>query len=117
MAKILITGVSGLVGKALYKRLSKQHEVIGLARKKSNTASQKVFTWDYVKREVEKEALENIDAVVHLAGAGVMDKRWTDAYKKEIIESRKYNWSQIISGFEKKNDELFNFRNNILYDV
>jgi len=36
---------------------------------------------------------------------------------KEIIESRKYNWSQIISGFEKKNDELFNFRNNILYDV
>jgi DNA-directed RNA polymerase beta subunit len=36
---------------------------------------------------------------------------------KDIIESRKYNWSQIISGFEKKNDELFNFRNNILYDV
>jgi DNA-directed RNA polymerase II subunit RPB2 len=36
---------------------------------------------------------------------------------KEIIESRKYNWSQIISGFENKNDELFNFRNNILYDV
>jgi DNA-directed RNA polymerase II subunit RPB2 len=36
---------------------------------------------------------------------------------KEIIESHKYNWSQIISGFEKKNDELFNFRNNILYDV
>ena len=36
---------------------------------------------------------------------------------KEMIDSRKYNWSQIISGFEKKNDELFNFRNNILYDV
>ena len=36
---------------------------------------------------------------------------------KAIIESRKYNWSQIISGFEKKSDELFNFRNNILYDV
>jgi len=36
---------------------------------------------------------------------------------KEIIESRKYTWSQIISGFEKKNDEFFNFRNNILYDI
>lgn len=36
---------------------------------------------------------------------------------KEIIESRKYNWSQVISGFEKKNDEFYNIRNNILYDV
>ena len=36
---------------------------------------------------------------------------------KDIIESRKYTWSQIISGFEKKNDEFFNVRNNILYDV
>lgn len=88
MAKILITGVSGLVGKALYKRLSKQHEVIGLARKKAATTSQRVFTWDYAHRQIEKEALVNIDAVVHLAGAGVMDKRWTSDYKKEIIESR-----------------------------
>jgi len=36
---------------------------------------------------------------------------------KEIIKSRKYNWTQIISGFEKKNDEFYNVRNNILYDV
>jgi DNA-directed RNA polymerase II subunit RPB2 len=36
---------------------------------------------------------------------------------KEIIESRKYTWTQLISGFEKKNDEYFNVRNNILYDV
>ena len=36
---------------------------------------------------------------------------------KDIIESRKYTWSQAVSGFEKKNDEFFNIRNNILYDV
>jgi DNA-directed RNA polymerase II subunit RPB2 len=36
---------------------------------------------------------------------------------KDIIESRKYTWSQVVSGFEKKNDEFFNVRNNILYDV
>ena len=36
---------------------------------------------------------------------------------KDIIESRKYTWSQVVSGFEKKNDEFFNIRNNILYDV
>jgi hypothetical protein len=36
---------------------------------------------------------------------------------KEIIQSRKYTWNQVISGFEKKNDDLFNVRNNILYDV
>ena len=36
---------------------------------------------------------------------------------KDIIESRKYTWTQIISGFEKKNDEFFNVRNNILYDI
>jgi DNA-directed RNA polymerase II subunit RPB2 len=36
---------------------------------------------------------------------------------KDIIQSRKYNWSQVVSGFEKKNDEFFNIRNNILYDV
>jgi DNA-directed RNA polymerase II subunit RPB2 len=36
---------------------------------------------------------------------------------KDMIQSRKYTWSQVVSGFEKKNDELFNLRNNILYDV
>lgn len=102
MAKILITGVSGLVGKALYKRLSKQHEVIGLARKKSNTDSQQVFTWDYVNRKVEKKALENIDAVVHLAGAGVMDKRWTDDYKKEIVESRVNSLQFLFDEFKAR---------------
>ncbi|EON75186.1 Cell division inhibitor [Lunatimonas lonarensis] len=88
MERILITGGSGLVGKEITRLLEQQgKEVAWLSRNpKSNT--QKSFYWDIEKQEMDAEALTWCDAVIHLAGAGVAEKRWTKARKREILQSR-----------------------------
>ena len=89
---VLITGGTGLVGKALTKALvTKGYNVIILSRdvsSKKNKPGISYARWDVAKQEIDLAALESADYIIHLAGAGVVDKRWTDAYKKEIVESR-----------------------------
>lgn len=89
---ILITGGTGLVGKALSKTLvNKGYNVIILTRvvsSKKNAPGIRYAQWDISKQEIDLDALQSADYIIHLAGAGVVDKRWTDAYKKEIVESR-----------------------------
>jgi uncharacterized protein len=86
---VLITGASGLVGARLTEMLlAKGYAVRHLGRKRKKDNNVETFTWDIHKRAIEKEAFENVDAVVHLAGAGVADKKWTAERKKEIIDSR-----------------------------
>ena len=85
--KVAITGASGLIGSALVPHLrSRGDEVLRLVRRPA-TAPDEV-TWDPTAGTVDLQGLEGIDAVVHLAGAGVGDHRWTDAYKKTILDSR-----------------------------
>lgn len=84
--RIAITGASGLIGTALVPSLREQgHEVIRLVRREPTAADE--ISWDPAGGTVG-EGLEGIDAAVNLAGAGVGDKRWTRAYKKEIRDSR-----------------------------
>ena len=85
--KVAITGASGLIGSALVPHLrNRGDEVLRLVRRQA-TAPDEV-TWDPAAGTVDLGALEGIDGVVHLAGAGVGDHRWTDAYKKTILDSR-----------------------------
>ena len=86
--KILITGASGLIGSKLTSQLlAKNHSVAHLGRKKKegNVPS---FVWDVKQNHIDLNALENIDTIVHLAGASVADQRWTASWKKEILDSR-----------------------------
>lgn len=84
--KILITGGTGLVGKALVSKLrEKGHFVNILVRK--NPKNENEFLWDYSKKEIDEKAFEGIDTIIHLAGASI-GKRWTKEYKREIISSR-----------------------------
>jgi uncharacterized protein (TIGR01777 family) len=86
MAKILITGGTGLVGTRLTELLTeKKHEVRVLSR---NPKAVQEFKWDISKNCVDEKALVNIDFVIHLAGAGIADKRWSEQRKKVIIDSR-----------------------------
>jgi uncharacterized protein len=85
--KVAVTGASGLIGSALLPQLQMRgHEVLRLVRRTA-TAPDEV-QWDPVAGTVDIAALSGIEGVIHLAGAGVGDKRWTPAYKAEIRSSR-----------------------------
>jgi uncharacterized protein len=85
--RIVVTGASGLIGTALVGYLKSQgHTVQRLVRRAA--VSSEEITWDPIAGTVDMDALAGVDAVIHLAGAGVGDKRWTKKYKSEILSSR-----------------------------
>jgi len=86
---ILITGGSGLIGKALTAALLELgYNVSHLSRKPGNDPQVKTYLWNIGKNEIDEHCIDEVDTVLHLAGAGIADKKWTAKRKKEIIESR-----------------------------
>ncbi|MET7574636.1 TIGR01777 family oxidoreductase [Streptomyces sp. NPDC005492] len=86
-SRIAVTGASGLIGSALVRSLTADgHEVVRLVRRAARGADE--VCWDPEGQYVDAAALDGCDAVVNLAGAGIGDHRWTDAYKKTIRDSR-----------------------------
>jgi uncharacterized protein len=99
---ILITGGTGLIGSRLTEfSLQKGYQVSYLSRRKEQIPNVKVYQWDIEKGFIEDGALSNADYIIHLAGAGIADKRWTDARKKELIDSRVKPIELIISHLQK----------------
>ncbi|NBA85379.1 TIGR01777 family protein [Emticicia sp. CRIBPO] len=87
--KIMITGGTGLVGRALTaKLLHAGHQIVILSRTKQKIHGVKVSQWNLAKNWIEEGAFEGVEAIVHLAGEGIADKPWTRKRKEEIIESR-----------------------------
>jgi uncharacterized protein len=85
--EVAITGASGLVGTALARSLRRDgHTVRPVVRRPSTDAG--AIHWDPAAGTIDGDALDGVDAVVHLAGAGIGDKRWTPERKREIRESR-----------------------------
>ncbi|MFE0381907.1 TIGR01777 family oxidoreductase [Streptomyces inhibens] len=94
--RIAITGSTGLIGTALVQSLRADgHEVVRLVRREPTTADE--VRWDPKGQEVDTAGLTGCEAVVHLAGAGVADHRWTAAYKQEIRDSRVLGTRAIAS--------------------
>ncbi len=89
--KVLITGATGLVGTHLTGLLNKNNIAVNYLTTSKNKIEKlpkyKGFYWNPAEGELDEKSLEDVDAIFHLAGATVA-KRWTDSYKKEIIESR-----------------------------
>jgi uncharacterized protein (TIGR01777 family) len=84
--KIVISGASGLIGTQLVAKLSQSgHEVIRLVRRSPKAGE---IQWNPKSGTLDAAALEGADAVIHLSGAGIGDKRWTTSYRKEILDSR-----------------------------
>jgi uncharacterized protein (TIGR01777 family) len=89
MRKVLITGGSGLVGRRLSFLLkSRGYEVRILSRSNNPKNSHKTFVWNISKKTINDSAFEDLNHIIHLAGAGIADKRWSEKRKKEIIASR-----------------------------
>ena len=100
--KILITGATGLIGRPLSKRLTEEgHTVIALSRnpgKVADLAAAKVFEWQAQSGPPPSEALDSIDAVVHLAGEPIAARRWSDEQKRRIRDSRVISTRHLING-------------------
>lgn len=96
--RIAISGSTGLIGTALARSLRADgHDIVRLVRRGTRpdrrtggtgTAGAAEVLWDPKRQYVDADGLAGCDAVVHLAGAGVASRRWTDAYKKELRDSR-----------------------------
>ena len=85
--RVAITGASGLIGSALSAFLSARgDDVVHLVRREPRARCE--ISWDPASRKLDSGDLSGVTAVVHLAGAGVGEHRWTPAYKQEILASR-----------------------------
>jgi hypothetical protein len=103
MKNILITGGSGLVGKQITALLEqKGYQVAWLSR---SSQGQQSFLWDIAKKELDQESIEWSDCIIHLAGAGVADKRWTADRKKQILDSRTDSTQLLYEYIAKANSK------------
>lgn len=104
--RIAITGASGLIGTALVGYLkSEGHTVQRLVRRPVVAPDE--IQWDPKTGFVDIEALRGVDAVIHLAGVGVGDKRWSKKYKAEILNSRLLGTTAIANAVNEVKPQVF----------
>ncbi len=95
--RTLISGSTGLIGRALVERLeSAGHEVVRLVRPESVGGARGVV-WQPATGTLDAAYLEGFDAVIHLSGANIADRRWSAEYKREIRDSRVLS-AELLSG-------------------
>lgn len=104
--RIAVTGSSGLIGTTLVGHLkSEGYTVQRLVRRPAHAPDE--ISWDPKIGTVDLEALAGVDAVIHLAGAGVGDKRWTKKYKSEILNSRLLGTTAIANAVAHVKPKVF----------
>ncbi len=110
MQTVVITGGTGLVGKALTQRLLKKgYKVIVLTRSmpgKQPEENLQYAPWDIKAKKIDVNALLKADHIIHLAGAGVVDKRWATSYKREIQESRTKSSALLIETLKQHENKV-----------
>ena len=106
MATVLITGGTGLIGKALTGALlAKGYSVIVLSRQPSRAQKDRAeklsyAQWNVEAQTIDKAAIGKADYIVHLAGANVAEGRWTDKRKEEIRDSRTRSGALLVKALK-----------------
>ncbi|ASK29551.1 TIGR01777 family protein [Chryseobacterium sp. T16E-39] len=103
---VLITGASGMIARELSKNIAQTYTVRLLTRKKQQDNE---YEWDVRKRTIDEDAFESVAHIIHLAGANISEKRWTEERKKEIISSRIDSAKLLLDTLKKKNIKLKSF--------
>ena len=104
MKKVLITGGTGLVGTQLQTVFKEKNiDVVILTR---NPKNKNEFKWDIDTKYIDKKAFDNVTHIIHLAGAGIADKRWTNTRKKELINSRVASANLLFQEVKKHKIQL-----------
>lgn len=110
MINILITGGTGTVGSALTRMLIQQQYKVTILTRSLHTAQPlpgvEYALWNVDKKEIDKAALQKANVIIHLAGAGVMGHKWTNAYKQEIVDSRVKGLKLMIDELKKMNHQV-----------
>ena len=105
MPTVIITGGTGLIGSRLSARLiAEGYDVIIFShskKEKTNPNGAQVKHWDITTGEIDKDAIAKADYIVHLAGANVAEKRWTDSRKKAIRDSRTKSSALLIKALRE----------------
>ena len=105
--KILITGGTGLIGRKLtHLLLENDYQVVHVSRSKGMDKSPQTFTWDPRENYLDSEALNGVDAIINLAGAGLADKKWSESYKKVILESRIKSTNLLFERLQKSDHRV-----------
>ena len=100
--QVAVTGSSGLIGSALTPALEERgHKVLRLVRRPASGAGE--ASWDPTGGLADPARLENLDAVVHLAGVGIADRRWSAKRKAAIYDSRVSGTRHLVSALAAKN--------------
>ncbi|WP_292010746.1 TIGR01777 family oxidoreductase [Chryseobacterium sp.] len=103
---VLITGAGGMIAQELSRKLGKDYIIRFLTRTKRQ---ENQYEWDLDKGTIDETAFENVDHIIHLAGANISEKRWTEKRKKELIFSRVNSAKLILDTLKKKNIVLKSF--------
>lgn len=104
--RIAVTGASGMIGSALVGHLkSEGHTIQRLVRRP--VVSPDEVSWNPLTGDVDLAALEGVDAIIHLAGANVGDKRWSKKYRAEILNSRLLGTNTIATAVSKLKPDVF----------
>ena len=110
MKKVLITGGTGLIGKRLsFLLASRGYEVRILSRSNSLKNNYKTFLWNVTEQYINDSAFEGLNHIIHLAGAGIADKRWSEKRKKEIIASRVASTNLLYNTVKRLKTPLSSF--------
>ena len=110
MEKVLITGGSGLIGRRLSFLLkSRGYEVRILSRSNNPKNNYKTFVWNVSEQYINDSAFEGLNHIIHLAGAGIADKRWSEKRKKEIIASRVASTNLLYNSVKRLKTPLNSF--------
>jgi uncharacterized protein (TIGR01777 family) len=112
MQTVLITGGTGMIGQAFAKQLiANGYDVIILSRnpKRSSRPHLTYAKWDLEKGEIDEYALVNTNIIVHLAGEGVADKRWTLKRKQAILDSRVQSGNLLVKALNENKHQVKTF--------
>ncbi len=110
MKTVIITGGTGLIGKQLSTLLIKKgYSVIVFSHSQQSSNGQNsplIAHWNIATGEIDKDAIARADYIIHLAGAGVADKRWTKERKKEIVESRTKSCALLVKALQETQNNV-----------
>lgn len=103
---VLITGANGMVAKRLSEILGDNFSIRYLTRKKKN---ENEFEWDIINNKIDKNSLIGVNHIIHLAGAGIADKKWTSKRKEIILSSRIDSSKLILNTLKEYNIKITSF--------